>query len=101
MHVDDLIQFIQLAIYKQKKPYELYNVGYGSSVSIKNLVKKVIACSGKTLKINYDLSKPSNKTKVSLDCTKAKTELGWEPKISLEKGISTTMEWYKKNILIN
>ena len=51
-------------------------MGYGSSVSIKNLVKKVIACSGKTLKINYDLSKPSNKTKVSLDCTKAKTDLG-------------------------
>ena len=97
LHVTDLVRFIELAVSKQQIPYTLYNVGCGSSISIKNLVKKIIECSGKTLKIEHDLSKPSNKTKVSLNCEKAKEELGWEAQISLDEGIRKTMEWYKTN----
>jgi CDP-glucose 4,6-dehydratase len=32
---------------------------------------------------------------LNLDCTKAKNELGWEPKINLEQGLQLTVDWYK------
>ena len=95
LHISDLVRFVELAILKQEKPFELYNVGYGRSISIKNLVREIINCSGKDLDIEYDLSKPSNKTTVSLDCSKAKKDLGWQPELSLKKGIRHTLEWYK------
>jgi CDP-glucose 4,6-dehydratase len=33
---------------------------------------------------------------LKLDCTKAKQQLGWEPKTNLEKGLELTVEWYKQ-----
>lgn len=97
LHISDLVRFVELVVLKQGKPFELYNVGYGRSISIKNLVREIIKCSGKELEIEHDLSKPSNKTTVSLDCLKAKMDLGWQPKMSLEKGIRHTLKWYEKH----
>jgi nucleoside-diphosphate-sugar epimerase len=98
LYVSDLVKFVELAIAKQKNPFELYNVGYGSSISVKDLVSKIIDCSDKQLSIEHDLSKPSIKTALCLDCEKAKEELGWEVQISLEEGIRKTIEWYKTTI---
>jgi len=99
LYVSDLVDFVDLAIKKQKNKFELYNVGCGYSTSINDLVKKIIKLSGRNLKIEYDLSKPTIKTKLCLDKTKAKNLLGWEPKVTLDQGIQKTMEWYKSNIL--
>ena len=96
LYIDDLISFVEKAIKNQKSPYGLYNCGYGSAISIKNLVEKIIASSGEKLKIEHDLSQPTIKTSLSLDCSKAKTELNWEPKTSLDDGIDKTITWWRE-----
>lgn len=98
LYVSDLVDFVELAINRQKSKFELYNVGLGSSISIKNLVKKIIHYSKKDIAIEYDLSKPTIKTKLALDISKAKNLLGWIPKIHLDEGIKKTINWYKSNI---
>ena len=98
LYVSDLADFVELAIAKQENKYELYNAGYGSSIPVADLVKKIIGHSGKDLKIEYDLSKPTIKTKLCLDISKAKNSLSWEPKVSLDEGIEKTLTWYKENI---
>jgi len=99
LHVSDLVKAIEAVIAKQQTPFETYNIGLGQAVSIKEMVRKIIEGSGKTLKMEHDLSKPSNKTAFCLDCTKAKQELGWEPQVNLEEGIHDTLAWYKKHIM--
>jgi len=98
LYISDLMSFVELAIDKQESKFELYNVGYGNSVSVNNLVKKITASSGKDLRIEYDLTKPNIKTKLCLDTTKARNSLGWFPKVSLDEGIQKTMNWYKANV---
>ncbi|MFC1931530.1 NAD-dependent epimerase/dehydratase family protein [Chloroflexota bacterium] len=97
LYISDLVSFVELAISKQDSRYELYNVGYGSSISVNDMVKKIIENSGKNLKIEHDLSKPSIKTKLCLDITRAKNHLGWSPEVSLGEGIQKTMDWYKSH----
>tara|TARA_B100001013_G_scaffold329039_1_gene243128 strand:+ start:120 stop:1097 length:978 start_codon:yes stop_codon:yes gene_type:complete len=99
LHVDDLVDCIEAAIKNQNTHYELVNVGLGQSTSISKLVKKVIDASGKNLSINYDNSKPTIKTKLGVDITKAKKLFNWTPKVSLDEGIVKTLNWYKKNVL--
>ena len=99
LHVDDLINFVDLAINKQENNYELFNVGLGEVTKIIDLVKKIIKHSGKSLEIKHDLSKPTIPTSLFLDCSKAKKTLGWEPIIGIDSGIVKTIEWYKKNII--
>ena len=61
LYIDDLINFVELAIKNQKNKFGVYNVGYGSLISINNLVKKIINLSGKKLKIVNDLTKKALK----------------------------------------
>lgn len=96
LHVSDLVQCVEKVFSEQESSYELFNVGSGISTTIRDLVQKVIESSGKSLAIQYDTSKPSNKTTVTLDCSKARRLLGWKPRISIDEGIKLSIEWYKK-----
>ena len=62
------------------------------------IVNKIVKSSGKDLNVVHDLTKPSINTKLSLSSKKAKEMFGWEPKISLDKGIKRTIAWYDYNI---
>ncbi len=99
LYVSDLVRFVELAINKQNSQFELYNVGYGCSISVKGLVEKIIACSGRNISIKYDSTKPTIKTKLSLDTAKARNILGWIPGVSLEEGIRESINWHKENVL--
>lgn len=98
LHVNDLMRFVNAALEKQTKNYDLYNCGYGQPTTIKDLVQKIVKASGKKLKIEHDLSQPTIPTSLYLDCNKAKQELNWQAEISLDDGIQQTIEWWKNNI---
>lgn len=99
LYVSDLVDFVEVILSCQKVPFELINIGSGSAISIKNLVKKIIKASGKKIKIEFDTSKPTIKFSLSLNCGKAKKVYNWKPKVTLEEGIKKTINWYKENIL--
>lgn len=98
LYVDDLIDCVDRAIQRQPEKFRLYNCGYGSAISIRDLVKKIVGHSGKPLIIEHDLTQPTIKTSLFLDCTLAKTELGWAPKTNLDDGIQKTLAWWKENV---
>mgnify|MGYP003146596718 FL=1 len=94
IYIDDLIEFVSLCIKNQKNPYELFNCGAGEAFPILDLAKTVMKVESKDLKIKLDETKPDIPTTVILNCEKAKKTLGWEPKTSLEEGLSRTCNWY-------
>ena len=98
LFISDLINFVDLAIKKQKNNYELYNAGSGKLISVNELIKKIIKIYGNKISATNDLTKKTLKTFVCLNCNKARKELGWYPKVSLENGIKKTIDWYLKNI---
>lgn len=98
LYVDDLVKFVELALAKQPEKYRLYNCGYGQAISIRELVQKIIAYSGKSLIIEHDLSQPTINTSLFLDCSLAQQELDWKVKTTLDEGIVKTLAWWKTNI---
>lgn len=95
LYISDLVDFVKKAIEKQHASFSLYNVGYGFAIPIKDLIKKIIFHAGKHMDVCHDLTKPTIKTSLCLDCTKAKEELGWVPLVSLDQGIQKTLKWYE------
>lgn len=72
------------------------NLGNPNEMTIKELATKVIELTGSKSKIVYK-PLPEDDPKVRQpDITKAKTLLGWEPKVSLEDGLKETIEYFKK-----
>jgi GDP-L-fucose synthase len=94
LHVSDLVRFVDHALRGQAGAFGLYNVGSGQAISVRELVEKIIKHSGKPLALEHDLSAPSIKTSVCLDCSKARDELDWEPLVAIDDGIRRTLEWY-------
>ena len=94
IYISDLVDFVNIAIKKQKKKFGLYNVGSEKLISINDLTDKIIKISNKNIKKINDLSKKNLKTFICLDCSKAKKEFGWKAKIELDIGIKKTIKWY-------
>ena len=71
------------------------NVGTGEDISIKELAYLIADLTKFKGEIIWDSNKPDGTPKKQLDISKIKS-LGWAPKISLKKGIKSTIENYKK-----
>ncbi len=92
IHAKDVAKGMLLAL--KKCPGYPLNLASGKGRSIKEIVEIIINNLEKKPNVVWDTSKPSGDKKRLMDISRAKT-LGWEPKISLEKGIKEVMEWYK------
>jgi nucleoside-diphosphate-sugar epimerase len=76
---------------------ETLNLGSGREISIGDLVELIARIMGKTIKVETDADRlRPGKTEVErlvADSTKAKELIGWETEVSLEEGVSRTIEW--------
>lgn len=74
-----------------------FNVGTGIGTST-NRIFEIIAenCEHDEPAV-HGAPRPGDINRISLDSSKAKRELGWEPRISLEDGLKTTVDWFKQN----
>lgn len=98
LYVGDLCNFVEKCMNNQKLKNRIYNCGLGQKISVRDLVKLIIKKSRKDISILYDTSQPTIKTSLYLDCGLAKRELNWSPAVSIEDGVSKTLEWWIKNI---
>ena len=71
------------------------NLGTGQRYKIIDVVKMICKIlNWMPSSFNFDTSKPSGALSRSLDNTRAKELLGWEPKFSLKEGLEKTVKWY-------
>lgn len=96
LHVDDCANALVFLL-KNYDEYEHVNIGCGDDLSIANLVQIICKIVGFKGEIIFDLSKPDGTPRKLMSIEKL-TTLGWQPKISLEDGISCTYEWFKENL---
>ena len=96
LFVDDLASAVELALTKNLKD-DIYNVGYGTDISIKDLAELVQDITRHKGKIIWDKTKPDGTPKKLMDSSKLRS-VGWQPKIQMRKGIEMTYEWYVNTI---
>ena len=75
---------------------EPLNIGSGTGISIKDLVRIIIENSPTKPEVFWDKTKPSGDKKRILDTSKA-ISYGFKPNTDLKTGIKATISWYKKN----
>lgn len=94
--VDDLVDGIfKLLMSTETDPV---NIGNPSEVTIKEFAEEVIKHTDTKSKIIYkDLPEDDPKVRQP-DITRAKTLLGWEPKVNREEGLKITIDYFKKRL---
>jgi len=92
LYVEDCARFAVEAGYSDKVNGEIVNAGLGRDISINDLAM-LIAGSKDRIKHVPHIHPQSEIPKLLCNYTKAKKLLGWEPKVTLEEGISRTRDW--------
>lgn len=93
-YVDDLVKGIATLINSDEEgPMNLGNPG---EFTIKELADMVIKKTGSNSKITHLPLPGDDPTQRKPDITMAKQKLGWEPSITLDKGLDKTIEYFQK-----
>ena len=95
-YITDLVDgILRLADSKENDPV---NIGNPHELSIEDIARVIMRMTGSTSKLVFK-PLPTDDPKVRRpDITRARTLLGWEPKVPLEKGLTSTIEYFRKKI---
>jgi len=95
IYVEDHCEAIY-EVFSKGRVGEKYNIGGECEVKNIDLIKKLLELlSGSENLIEYVQDRPGHDLRYSIDNAKIRSELGWSPKYTLEKGLEKTIEWYK------
>lgn len=95
LHSEDLASAVLVAMEKYDDEMHL-NVGSGKDLTIKELAVKISSFAGFKGGILWDEGKPDGTPQKVLDVSRL-MNLGWSPKVSLDEGITGTIQWFKEN----
>lgn len=94
-YIDDILDGVVRAI-DRPKPYEVYNLGESRTVELRELLALLESALGKKAKIARRPEQPGDVKETCADISKARSELGYDPKVSIEEGIRRFVEWFRK-----
>lgn len=100
VHVDDLSRAHIAVFDKLDKPGTglFYNLGTGTPTSVFDVIKAVEKVTGKKVPTVIAPRRAGDPPALYADSSKAKTELGWQPKyMSIEPIVETAWKWHSQN----
>lgn len=100
LHVVDLAKAHVAAVKrlvegKNRKGFEVFNLGTGKGVSVLEAIRSFERVSGLKLKYRITGRRPGDIEKIWADPSFANKELGWKTESSLDEAMKTAWEWEK------
>merc|ERR1711907_894846 len=93
-YIDDIVNGVILSLDKPQG-YQIYNLGNGNPVGLKDFISIVEEATGKTAQIKVLPDQPGDVPRTAADISKARELLGYEPKVAFRDGIHRLAAWYK------
>lgn len=98
LFVDDHCRAIDLILQKGQIGGTYCIGGMTSDITNLEVIKKILGLMGKDeSQIEFVKDRPGHDVRYSLDWSKAKNELGYEPKFSFDEYLEKTVKWYQEN----
>jgi dTDP-glucose 4,6-dehydratase len=96
LHVDDHVRAIEL-VRTRGRAGEIYNIGGGTELANKELTALILVTCGARwdTSVMYVEDRKGHDQRYSVDWTKIREELGYEPRVKLEQGLRETVQWYR------
>jgi UDP-glucuronate 4-epimerase len=93
--VDDTVGGILASLDKCDR-YRIYNLGGSDPVSLAKLVEELEKAIGRPAIIDRRPAQPGDVERTYADLTRSRTELGYQPKVSLAEGLRRFVEWFRE-----
>lgn len=96
-YVSDIIDGIVQALSSRNQGFEIFNLGDSHPIALEYLICLLEEALGEKAKIKNLPMQPGDMPITYAEISKAKTYLGYQPKVMIEKGISSFIQWYLEN----
>ncbi|WP_322794978.1 NAD-dependent epimerase/dehydratase family protein [Tepidiforma sp.] len=93
LYVGDIARANVLAL--DRGPALVANIGTGVGTTVNEIYRVLSAVTGNTIPPRFGPPRPGDVRNFWLDCSRARAELGWEPRVSFEEGIRRTVESFR------
>jgi len=77
---------------------QVFNVACGDRISVNSMLQQINKITGKDIAPLYADARAGDIKHSQADISRAKEELGYEPKVSFEEGLRHTIEWYREHL---
>jgi len=96
VYIDDVIRANLLVLdLPSDYPDPVFNIGTGIETTLNDLYKKIAILLNKEAKPVYSPDRPGEQMRYSLDYSKIKRALKWQPNVNLDNGLLKTVDSYK------
>ncbi len=97
MHVEDHARGIAAAL-ERGRAGEVYNIGGGNERTNLEMTRAILRLLGKPESlVRFVPDRPGHDRRYSMDTGKARRDLGFQPAVPFERGLSETARWYREN----
>jgi UDP-glucuronate 4-epimerase len=96
-HVDDIVRGILSAAERAPPGFREYNLGSSAPVELRTLVRALGDAAGMQPAVVGEPVPLGDVEATFADITRARDELGWEPRISLDEGLRTVLRWVREH----
>jgi nucleoside-diphosphate-sugar epimerase len=95
IYVTDVAKAIVQAIkYEQKEIFEYFDICFGEQHSLNDIIHALEVITKKPIEVHYNKNQGVSHQHVMITNEKAKTELGWEPKVTVQDGLKEIIQAY-------
>ena len=77
---------------------EIFHVSTGVAVSVNDLFRKLAILTDYKLAPTTGPRRKGDVFRIALDNARARRDLGWEPRVSLEEGLSLTVDYFREQV---
>lgn len=77
---------------------EIFHVSTGVPVSVNDLFRKLAILTDYKIAPNHGPRRKGDVYRIALNNTRARRDLGWEPRVSLEEGLSLTVDYFREQV---
>jgi UDP-glucuronate 4-epimerase len=93
-YIDDIVAGVMAAV-ERCKGYRIYNLGNSNPVSLSELIAAIEAALGKAAQIKRLPMQPGDVERTFADISRARAELGFEPRTDLRTGLAEFVKWMR------
>ncbi|RMG60812.1 MAG: NAD-dependent epimerase/dehydratase family protein [Deltaproteobacteria bacterium] len=97
-YIDDIVDGVWKSM-NNMGGFRVYNLGESQVIAVKDLVRVIEGCTGRKARVRHLPPQPGDMPVTYADITRAREELGYDPKTPIEEGIEKFVCWYKKHRL--
>ncbi len=95
-YIDDILDGVVAAVERELPGWAIYNLGESATTRLSDLLALIEQAVGKRARVKHLPEQPGDVPATCADVTRARRELGYQPRVPVSRGVPLFVDWYRR-----